>query len=55
MCKEELITGVKVSEQMRRAKEILRTQVLPKDSLYKERKRKGQLSQELMNALKQNA
>lgn len=55
MCKEKLITGVKVSEQMRKANEILHKQVIPKDTLYKERKKDGQLSRELLNSLKSNA
>ena len=55
MSNKKIITGVKVTDQMTKAREILNTQVLPKENLFQERKRKGQLSQEHFNALQGNA
>lgn len=55
MEKQVIITGVEVSEQMTKALNILKTQVIPKETLFQERKKKGQLSRELLNALKSNA
>ena len=55
MCKETLITGIKVAEQMSKAKNILNTQVVPREELFQIRKKNGLLSSELLNALKKNA
>lgn len=55
MNKRKIITGIKVSEQMAKARKILETEVLPKEAKFQERKRKGQLSRELINALSANA
>lgn len=55
MCKEKLITGVKVSQQMSKARIILNNQVIPRDELFRIRKKEGKLSKELLSALKANA
>jgi hypothetical protein len=55
MSKEKLITGVKVTQQMSRARNILNNQVIPKEELYQIRKKEGKLSPELISALKANA
>lgn len=44
MSKQKIITGIKVTDQMAKAREILNTQVLPKENLFQERKRNRQLS-----------
>ena len=55
MCKEKLITGIKVSRQMSKARNILNTQVIPREELFQIRKKEGKLSSELISALKSNA
>jgi hypothetical protein len=55
MCKDKLITGIKVTQQMSKAMTILNSQVIPREELFQIRKREGKLSQELINALKANA
>jgi len=55
MCKEKLITGIKVAQQMSKAMNILNSQVIPREELFQIRKKEGQLSPELMSALKTNA
>ena len=55
MCKDVLITGVTVSQQMKMAKDILQNQVIPKENLFQQRKRRGSLSKELIAAMKSNA
>jgi len=55
MSKQKIITGIKVTDQMTKAREILNKQVLPKETLFQDRKRKGQLSKELLNAMQANA
>jgi hypothetical protein len=55
MCKEKLFTGVKVSRQMSKARNILNNQVIPKEELFQIRKNEGKLSLELKKALKSNA
>ncbi|MDA3818277.1 MAG: hypothetical protein PF486_12920 [Prolixibacteraceae bacterium] len=55
MCKEKLITGIKVTHQMSKARMILHNQVIPKEELFQIRKREGKLSPELKKALKTNA
>jgi len=55
MCKDKLITGVKVTQQMSRARNILNSQVIPKEELFQIRKKEGKLSPELTSALKANA
>lgn len=55
MCKENLITGVKVSHQMSKARNILNTQIIPREELFQIRKNEGKLSPELIKALKANA
>jgi hypothetical protein len=55
MCKEVLITGVKVTQQKSRAQSILNSQVIPREELFQIRKKQGKLSSELQNALQANA
>jgi len=55
MSKEKLITGVKVTQQMSKARNILNSQVIPKEELFQIRKKEGKLSSELISALKANA
>ena len=55
MCKDVLITGVTVTQQTKKAKEILRSQVIPKEKKFQQRKRRGSLSLELIGAMKSNA
>ncbi|EOZ98902.1 MULTISPECIES: hypothetical protein [Cyclobacteriaceae] len=55
MCKEKLITGIKVAQQMSKARNILNSQVIPREELFQIRKKEGKLSQELITALKTNA
>jgi len=43
MSKEKLITGIKVSQQMSRAKLILESQIIPREELFQIRKKKGKL------------
>ena len=38
MSKKTIITGVKVTDQMAKAMEILNTEVLPKENLFQDRK-----------------
>lgn len=40
---------------MSKARNILNTQVIPREELFQIRKKKGELSTELLNALKTNA
>jgi len=44
MSKKTIITGVKVTDQMAKAMEILNTEILPKENLFQDRKRKGLLN-----------
>lgn len=55
MCKEKLITGVKVAHQMSKARNILHNQIIPREELFQIRKSEGKLSQELIRALKEDA
>jgi hypothetical protein len=55
MCKEVLITGIKVTQQMSKARNILNSQVIPREELFQIRKKEGKLSSELVSALKSNA
>lgn len=55
MCKEKLITGIKVTQQMSKARNILNSQVIPREELFQIRKREGKLSPELVSVLKANA
>ena len=55
MCKEKLITGVKVTQQMSKAKAILKNQVIPREEQFQQRKGSGKLSPELISAVKTNA
>jgi uncharacterized protein (UPF0218 family) len=55
MSKQKIITGIKVTDQMTKARDILNKQVLPQETLFQDRKKKGQLSKELLNALQANA
>jgi len=55
MCKEKLITGVKVTQQMSKARIILKNQVIPREEQFQQRKKSGRLSPKLINAMKANA
>jgi len=55
MGKGRIFTGVTVTEQMNRARAILENKVIPQEQLFQERKRKGELSERLIVALKENA
>jgi hypothetical protein len=55
MCKDILITGVTVTQQMKKAKEILKSKVIPKEKKFQQRKRNDSLSPELIEVLKSNA
>ncbi len=55
MCKEKLITGVKVTQQMSKARNILNSQVIPREELFQIRKKEGKLSPELISAINANA
>jgi hypothetical protein len=55
MCKEKIITGLKVTQQMSKARNILNNQVIPKEELFQIRKKQGNLSPELIRVLKTNA
>lgn len=43
MCKTKIITGVPVSQQMSKARNILHNQVIPKEELYMIRKKENRL------------
>jgi len=55
MNKGKLITGVKISQQMSKARNILNSQVVPREELFQIRKKEGKLSKELIFALQANA
>ena len=55
MCKEKLITGIKVTQQMSKARYILYSQVIPREELFQIRKKEGKLSKKLDNTLNHNA
>lgn len=55
MCKEILITGVTVAEQMRVAKEIFDKEIIPRENDFQRKKKEGRLSKELKAALRANA
>lgn len=55
MSKEKLITGVEVATQMSKARNILNSQVIPREELFQIRKKEGRLSRELILLLKLNA
>ena len=55
MCKEVLITGVRVEQQMNQAKVILESKIIPQEKTFQKRKKNGSLSNELIRALKANA
>lgn len=55
MAKNVLITGISVSQQMKRANEILENQVIPREEEFQKRKLENTLSPELLSAIKSNA
>ena len=55
MCKDVLITGVTVKDQMRRAKELFEKEIIPRNLEFDRKKREGKLSKELKDALRTNA
>jgi hypothetical protein len=44
MSKTSIITGITVSQQMSKAEEILKTQVIPRDKAFQEKKKSGLIS-----------
>ena len=54
MCNGKLITGIKVTQQMSKARYILHSQVIPREELFQIRKKEGKLSQELTDNLRRN-
>ena len=46
MCKNKIVTGVKVTHQMSRAQNILTSQVIPREILFQIRKNEDSLSPE---------
>lgn len=54
MRKEKLITGVKVTQQMSKAKVILYNQVIPQEKLFQIRKKNRNLSPDLKSSLRAN-
>ena len=44
MCKDILITGVTVTQQMEKAKDILKNEVIPKEKEFQQRRQNGSLS-----------
>lgn len=51
MCKNVLITGVTVTQQMKQAKAILKNQVIPKEKTFQERKQNGSLSNKIVYSI----
>lgn len=52
---DKIFTGVKVSKQLSKARNILNNQVIPKEQLFQIRKKEGKLSPELQKALQNDA
>lgn len=44
MSKTSLITGISVAQQMSKAQEILKTQVVPREQAFQKKKKSGLLS-----------
>ena len=55
MGKDKIFTGVKIAQQMSKARNILNSQVIPREELYQIREREGRLSQELIKILQKYA
>lgn len=55
MNSQKIITGVTVSDQMSKAMEILKTQVIPREIQFQDRKTKGLLSKEHQKTTQSNA
>ena len=55
MNNEKIITGVKVTQQLSKARIILNSQVIPKEELFQIRKKEGKRSPELLRVLQNNA
>jgi len=52
--KDKLITVISVTQQMSKTKNILNSQVIPREELFQVGKKEGRLSPELQCALKVN-
>ena len=52
---KQIITGIRISEQMEKANEILQNVVIPRENLFQKRKQENSLSKTLQNAIKVNA
>lgn len=55
MCNGKLITGIKITHQMTKARYILQSQVIPREELFQIRKKEGTLSKELSDSINRNA
>jgi len=55
MCKDILITGISVKEQMEKAKEILEKEVIPKEEQFQQREQDGTLSKKVQDAIAADA
>lgn len=55
MCKEKLITGVTVTQQMSKARAILNNEVIPQEKLYQLRKKNGSLTSHYKDCNKADA
>lgn len=55
MCKEKLITGITVTQQMSRARVILKNQVIPQEKLYQLHKKSGKLNSQSKDSIKADA
>ena len=47
MSEKVLITGVTITQQMKRAKEILKTQVIPKEKEFQKRNKQSLINKKL--------
>lgn len=55
MSKDRIITGLKVTQQMSKARAILYNQVIPREELFQIRKKAGKLSTDQTPAVERNA
>ena len=55
MTKDVLITGISVAQQRKKAEEILKSKVLPKEQRYRRRAKRGSSSSAYIHAVTSNA
>jgi hypothetical protein len=55
MGSDKLMTGIKITQQMSKAKQILHSQVIPREELFHIRQKEDKLSSKLQKSLKRNA